>query len=286
MDWLDRLNNAVAYLDENLTGTIDYHHAAQIACCSEFHFQRIFSYIAGIPLSEYIRKRKMTEAAFDLQNTDMKIIDTALKFGYESPTAFNRAFQNVHGIAPSNARSEGVNLKAYPRIRFQLSVTGGSEMNYRIEKKAAFKIAGIKKSLPVNVEENFTEIPQFWNQFFQSGLSEKLCAIMDSEPSGILGVCSMESDGKEFDYYIAAATTKEVSDEFCIYIVPETLWAIFECIGAMPNAIQELEKRIVTEWLPTSRYEYSNGPDIEVYPEGDINSPIYKSEVWLPIQKK
>ena len=96
----------------------------------------------------------------------------------------------------------------------------------------------------------------------------------------------MENDAKEFDYYIAAATTKEIPDEFCSYMVPESLWAIFECIGAMPDAIQELEKRILTEWLPTSGYEYSNGPDIEVYPEGDINSPLYKSEVWLPIQKK
>ena len=286
MEWLTRMNEAVDYIEKNLTGTIDYRQAAQIAYCSEFHFQRMFSYIAGIPLSEYIRRRKMTEAAFDLQKTGIKVIDAALKFGYDSPTAFNRAFQNVHGIAPSGARSEGTILKAYPRITFKLSVTGASEMKYRIEKKAAYKIAGVKKQLPVNVEENFTEIPKFWGESIASGLMEKLCEIMNYEPFGILGVCATSRESKVFDYYIAAATNKETPEGLDSYIVPEMTWAIFECIGAMPNAIQDLEKRIVSEWLPSSGYEYADGPDIEVYPEGDTSSPAYKSEVWLPIQKK
>ena len=107
MEWLQRLNESVNYIEEHLDGTIELGQAAQIACCSTFHYQRMFSYIAGIPLSEYIRRRRMTAAAFDLINKNMRVIDAALKYGYESPTSFNRAFQSVHGVSPSFARNEG-----------------------------------------------------------------------------------------------------------------------------------------------------------------------------------
>jgi len=132
MEWLSCLNEAVNYLEEHLEDEIDLERVAQIACCSSFHFQRMFSYLADLPLSEYIRRRKMTRAVFDLQNGDERIIDIALKYGYESPTAFNRAFQSVHGMAPSAARSEGVILKAYPPISFKITIKGEAEMNYRI----------------------------------------------------------------------------------------------------------------------------------------------------------
>ncbi|ROR28071.1 AraC-like DNA-binding protein [Mobilisporobacter senegalensis] len=119
MEWLKQLNTAVNYIEEHLTDTIDMEKMAQIAHCSVFHFQRMFSYLAEVPLSEYIRRRKMTRAAFDLQNGNEKVIDIALKYGYESPTAFNRAFQSVHGIAPSIAKQSGIILKAFPPICFQ-----------------------------------------------------------------------------------------------------------------------------------------------------------------------
>jgi AraC family transcriptional regulator len=116
MDWLDNMNKAIEYIESNLTDEISYERASRIACCSVFHFQRMFSYIAGVSLSEYIRRRKMTLAAFDLQSTEELVIDLSLKYGYESPTAFNRAFQGIHGISPSKARKAGSDLKAYPKI--------------------------------------------------------------------------------------------------------------------------------------------------------------------------
>ena len=284
MDWLERLNQAINYMESNLSGEISYDHAAQIACCSTFHFQRMFSYIAGIPLGEYIRRRRMTEAAFDLQNSDIKVIDAALKYGYESPTSFNRAFQSVHGVSPAQARAEGISLKAYPRISFKISIRGDVEMNYRIETKEAFRIVGAKRHYEIKVEENFAKIPKFWVEMHQAGLIPRLCELMNRPPYGVLGVCG-GMDGKTFDYYIAVASDKAAPDDLVEFEVPACTWAIFECVGAMPKAIQELQTRIVSEWLPASGYEYSDSPDIEVYFEGDQSAPDYRCEVWLPVTK-
>lgn len=285
MDWLDRMNESMAYLEAHLTDDFDLDRAAQIACCSTFHFQRMFSYIADIPLSEYIRRRRMTLAAFDLQNGNGKILDIALKYGYESPTSFNRAFQSIHGIPPSMAKKKGATLKAFPPISFKISIKGDTEMNYRIETKGAFKIVGVKEHYELSVEECFERVPLFWQKTAASGILEKLCPLMGKEPRGILGVSTC-MDGKDFDYYIAVASDKETPAGMVEYLVPACTWAVFESVGAMPHAIQNLQKRIVTEWLPTSGYEYANAPDIEAYPEGNQMSEDYRCEVWLPIVKK
>ncbi|HCU08769.1 MAG TPA: AraC family transcriptional regulator [Clostridiales bacterium] len=285
MDWLNRMNQAVDYIEDNLSEEISFGHAARIACCSVFHFQRMFAYIAGVPLSEYIRRRRMTAAAFELQTTDEKIIDLALKYGYDSPTAFNRAFRSIHGVSPSAARREGAALAAFPRISFTISIKGEEQMNYKIVTKEAFRIVGTKIHLDMKMEECFEKVPQFWQKTIQSGIVPQILSLLDQSPLGLLGVSTC-MDGEALDYYIAVSSGKEVPDNMEDYLVPAGTWAIFECIGAMPGAIQELQKRIVTEWLPTSGYEYSNGPDIEVYFEGDQKSPAYRSEVWLPIVKK
>lgn len=137
MDMLARLNEALSYIEENLTKPVDYKEAARIACCTEYHFTRMFSFLAGITLSEYIRRRRLTLAALELSHRDIKVIDVALKYGYTSPDSFTRAFQSMHGITPSEARFHGQSLKAFPRMTFQLTIKGGSEMNYRIEDKEA-----------------------------------------------------------------------------------------------------------------------------------------------------
>ena len=285
MEWLERLNKAVDYIEDNLKQEISFAKAAQIACCSTFHFQRMFSYIADVPLSAYIRRRRMTAAAFDLQNSDEKIIDLALKYGYESPTAFNRAFQKVHGITPTKARSQGVFLKAFPRIIFQIAIKGDVEMNYRIENKESFKVVGVKKQFLMNMDDAFTQVPQFWLETIKSGSIPNILALIDDPSHGLLGVSTC-MNGEDFNYYIAVPTKQDTPATMEEYIVPEGTWAIFECVGPMPKAIQDLQKRIVTEWLPTSGYEYADAPDIEVYFAGDQQSPDYRCEVWLPITKK
>lgn len=285
MEWLNRLNAVIVYMEEHLEGEIDLTRMAQIACCSPFHFQRMFSYLAEVPLGEYIRRRKMTRAAADLQNESERIIDISLKYGYDSPTAFNRAFQGIHGIAPSEARKSGAVLKAYLPISFKIIIKGEVEMDYRIEKKDEFRIVGAKEHYVLNVEENFAQIPAFWQKTVQSGTFSQILGLVNQEPKGILGLTS-SMKGKDFDYYIAAPSDMVVPDGLYEYTVPACTWAIFTCIGPMPTAIQALQKRIVSEWLPTSGYEYADAPDIEVYFEGNQQAEDYHCEVWLPVEKK
>lgn len=154
MEWIERLNQTINYIEEHLAEEISYDELAQIACCSTYHFQRMFTYMAGVSLSEYIRRRRMSLAAQDLHDGDDKIIDIGLKYGYTSPTAFNRAFQSIHGVAPSTIKKEGTMMKVYPPISFKITVRGVEEMNYRIEEKAEFRIIGISEPLDRDVAKS------------------------------------------------------------------------------------------------------------------------------------
>ncbi len=281
MKWVERLNEAIGYMEEHLTDEIDYEQLGRIACCSSYHFQRMFTYMAGIPLSEYIRRRKMSLAAVDLQGSDMKIVDVAEKYGYHSPTAFNRAFQSVHGIAPSAVKSEGVPVKSYPPVSFKITVKGAEEMNYRIETKDSFRIVGVSVPLHKDIEQNFAVIPSKWQEVSENGTLQKLGGMMNMPPMGVLGVSTC-NDSEEWRYYIAVASSKE-SDGFEMYTVPAATWAVFPGEG-INESIQELERRIVTEWLPASGYEYGDGPDVEVYINPDPQNAKY--EVWIPVVKK
>lgn len=280
MEWVERLNNAIAYMEDNMTGNIDYEELGRIACCSAYHFQRIFTYMAGIPLSEYIRRRRMSLAAVDLQSGE-KIVDAAVKYGYSSPTAFNRAFQGVHGVAPSAVKGEGALVKSFPPISFTITIKGAEAMNYRIETKTAFRIVGVSAPLEKDIEKNFSVIPAKWREIAENGTLQKLAAMMDAAPMGMLGVSTC-NDEEPWRYYIAVSTAQP-GDGLEEYTVPAATWAIFSGAGTN-QSIQELERRIVTEWLPTSGYEYGSAPDIEVYLSPDPQNARY--EVWIPVVKR
>ena len=281
MEWIERLNDAVGYIEEHLTEEIDYERLGKIACCSSYHFQRMFTYMAGVPLSEYIRRRRMSLAAVDLQSTGIKIIDVAGKYGYNSPTAFNRAFQSVHGIAPSAVKNEGVSVKSFPPVSFKIIVKGVEEMNYRIETKAAFRIVGVSVPLEKDIEKIFAVIPRKWQETAVNGTLQKLTGLMDTQPMGVLGVSTC-NDTEPWRYYIAVASSQTDRD-LEEYTVPAATWAVFPGAGTN-QSIQELERRIVTEWLPTSGYEYGNAPDVEVYLNPDPQNAQY--EVWIPVVRK
>lgn len=282
MEWIERLNSAMNYIEEHIMNDIKYEEAAKIACCSTYHFQRMFSYMADIPLSEYIRRRRMSLAAVDLQSGNEKVIDIAIKYGYDSPTAFNRAFQSIHGITPSQAKEAGVVLKSFPPISFKIIIKGDAEMNYRIEKKEAFRIIGVSEQLQPEIEKNFEIVPKMWENAAINGTIPKLAAAMDGMPIGLLGVSSC-NESEHWRYYIAAASSQPIDDTLEEYMVPAATWAIFSGEGTN-KSIQELEKRIITEWLPTSGYEYANAPDIEVYLSADPRNAKY--EVWIPVERK
>lgn len=280
MEWVDGLNRTITYIEEHLPDEIDYGELAKLACCSAYHYQRMFAYMAGVPLSEYIRRRRMSRAAVDLQAGD-KVVDVGLKYGYQSPTAFNRAFQAVHGIAPSAVREEGAAVKSFPPLRFTIMVKGAEEMEYRIEKREAFRIVGISAPLDRDLEKNFAAVPQMWGKAAADGTIPRLAGMMDGAPMGLLGI-SVCGDKDEWRYWIAAASTQPAGD-LEEYTVPAATWAVFPGEGTNLS-MQDLERRVITEWLPTSGYVYGSAPDVEVYLNPDPNNAKY--EVWIPVVKK
>lgn len=284
MEWLKQLSQAIAYIEDNLAGDISYEEAARIACCSTYYFQRIFSYVAGISLSEYIRRRRMTKAAFELQVSQAKVTDIGSKYGYVSPTSFNRAFQSVHGVAPTVARMEGTLLNAYPPISFSISVTGGEGMRYRIETKDPIRIVGVRVALEEDPEQNFQIAPSFWETTLKSNLFSEICNLANQNPPGILGV-TVYQNPEEIYYYIAVSTDKAAPDQLVEYEIPAATWVIFECAGPFPDTIQTIFRRFLTEWLPFSGYEYAQLPDIEVYPINDQKLKGGHSQVWIAIKK-
>lgn len=281
MEWVERLNQSMKYIEAHLADEIDYERLGQIACCSAYHYQRMFTYMAGVTLAEYIRRRRMSLAAVDLQSGNEQIIDVAARYGYRSPTAFNRAFQAFHGVSPSSVREAGVCVKSFSPIVFSIAVKGAAEMNYRIETKSAFRIVGVSAPIVQNIADNFMAVPRLWQEAASNGTISALAGLMDTPPLGLLGVSAC-NDAEQWRYFIAVASTRETA-AFEAYTVPASTWAIFTGAGDS-QSIQALEQRIVTEWLPASGYEYANAPDIEVYLNPDPMNAQY--EVWIPVLKK
>ncbi|WP_454861666.1 AraC family transcriptional regulator [Peribacillus frigoritolerans] len=290
MDSLKNMNGAIKFIEENLTNEIDFKEVARLAYCSEYHFKRMFSFLAGISLSEYIRRRRLTLAAFELKNSNIKVIDIAIKYGYSSPDSFARAFQNLHGITPSEARSNGHSLKAYPPMSFQLSIKGGSEMNYRIEEKEAFHIIGIKKRVPIIFNGVNPEIASMWKSLDEKTINE-LKNLSNVEPFGLLSASANFSEGRleekgELDHYIGSATTRECPDNLTQLNVDASTWAVFEAVGPFPETLQNVWGRIYSEWFPSSNYEQREGPEILWNENKDITSPTFRSEIWISVMKK
>lgn len=290
MDSLKRMNQAIQYMEENLENTIDYKEMARIAHCSEYHFKRMFSFLAGVPLSEYIRRRKLSAAAFELRDNNVKVIDVAVKYGYSSADAFTRAFHSLHGITPSEARLNGKELKAFPRMTFQLTIKGGSEMNYRIEEKEAFCIVGLKKNVTIQFEGVNPEIAAMWESLTEDKILQ-LKELSNVDPRGLISASAnfseerMEEKGT-LDHYIGVATTEKCPDNFTELEVAATTWAVFEAIGPFPDTLQNVWGRIYSEWFPSTNYEQAKGPEILWNENKDVSSPNFKSEIWIPVLTK
>ena len=285
MEWLKKLGKAIDYIEDNLDKEISYDEAALIACCSPYYFQRVFSYVSGVSLAEYIRRRKMTQAAFELQRADSRIIDVALKYGYSSPTSFNRAFQNVHGITPTAAKLGGNVLQAYPSIQFKIEITGGSAMAYRIAKKPPLRIVGIRIPLTSDMENNLRIVPEFWKASLQGKQFLEICRLSNGEPRGILGI-SVYRNPKDIYYYIGVATNSSAPAGMYECEIPAATWVIFENNGRFKEDVQSVFKRFYMEWLPFSGYKYAELLDIEVYPICSGQPVNGHSEVWIAVSKE
>lgn len=287
---LVQLNRAMEYIEENLMNEIDIKKLCQISYCSEHHFRRMFSFLSGMPLSEYIRRRRLSLAASILKNSDEKIIDLALQMGYNSPDAFAKAFQNMHGVSPSQAKKSNVILKAFPPMTFRLTIQGGNEMNYRIVEKEAFLIAGIKKRIPLIYEGINPHMDSMWASLTMDDFAE-LKALSTVEPKGILCISANFQEGRflaEGDYldqYIGVATTNDIPERWETLSIDASAWAVFTVVGEFPKALQDTWGRIFAEWFPTSGFESTGGPEILWNESPDTSKPDYKSEIWIPVTK-
>lgn len=288
MDWLTGIQNAINYIEDHLTERIDYDEVAKKAACSSFYFQRIFGILCGMTLGDYIRNRRLTLAANELRAAKNKVIDIALKYGYESPESFTRAFSKFHGVTPSEAKKNGLKLKSFSRLSVEITLSGGNVMNYKIIEKKAFDIIEKVEVHTVENAENAKSIPDFWTRSRKDGTVKKLLDTT-TDRTFIFGVCygNLPENAKTFDYSIAVKCDENTvaPEGFRKNTIPSRTWAVFECIGAMPNAIQDMWHKIVSEFFPASGYQPTYEMDIEAYTEGNMDSPNYRSEIWIPVIK-
>lgn len=290
MDWITGISKAIDYIEEHITEPTDYARTAKEACSSPFNFQRVFALLCGYTLGDYVRMRRLTLAGEELLSTDAKVIDVALKYGYDSPESFSRAFTRFHGVSPSAVR-KGAAIRSFSRICVKLILTGGSIMEYRIEKKQAAKIICRRREF-TKPGDDYTnrEIPEFWNECGRDGSIQKLCGyIKDSAQfKGLLGVCfSTEMTDSGFPYGIGAEYDGESDpQDFEIVEIPAYTYAVFTVRGKMPDAFRETYRKICTEFFPQSGYEYGNGVEIAVYPSADVQNPDYTCEIWIAVKPK
>lgn len=288
MDWLSSMQNAINYMEDNILNETDYDKIAQCAYSSTFHFQRMFSMLTGFTIGEYIRNRRLTLAAQELSFSNLRVTDIAFKYGYETSEAFTKAFQRLHGVTPSAARESGVKLKSFSRLSIQITMKGDKEMNYKIIEKESFKIFGKDFETSVINGKCYKEIPEFWEKCVDEGTTEKIIKSAGKSENGILDAGVLYEHNPEdgsMRYMIACdIPDTDIPEEFKVLEIPSLTWAIFEVDGNSDEDIQEVWKRIGSEWFPASNYEHANAPEMERY-YGNRDTD-YRCEVWIPVIKK
>lgn len=292
MDFLEKMNAAMDYIEERLGGEIDHGELARLVGCSEYHLSRMFPFVTGQSLSLYIRRRRMTQAALELkdQGQGLGLLDLAVKYGYSSVDAFRRAFREIHGTVPSLVVGEPTTVKSFTKLSFTLIVKGVTAMTYRLVTKEAFAIVGLKKTVPLVFSGPNQAIDDMWKSLSMEQIV-RWKALSDGEPRGIISASTNFSEermagGGTLDHYIGVVTSKDGLAEEARLAVPAGQWAVFEAIGNFPTNLQTLWGRIYSEWFPSSNYEVRQGPEI-LWNEGpDTTKPDFRSEIWIPVAKK
>jgi AraC family transcriptional regulator len=290
LEIIKHINNAIDYIEANLDANINVDEIARIALSSRYHFQRMFHALTGFTVTEYIRNRRMTLAGEELVCTNIKIIDIANKYSYDSPDAFTKAFQRFHGSTPSMVRRENRKLKAFPKLSFKLSIKGECEMNYRIVKKDGFKVFGVETITTTENNALYKEIPEFCNKIWNDGTHEKINTFLGYPKNNMLyGIHYDFKENGNRRYMIGWETlNKDIPKEYKIVDVYESTWAIFEESNDSSNslAIQDLWRRIYSEWFPSSGFEQVEGVCMEKYFWDDEECDRYTYEIWIPVKRK
>ena len=281
MNWAKIIEDAVTYMEENMTEDLTVGGIAGKVNTSAFYFQKGFSMLCGYTVGEYVRMRRLSLAGEELTSSDTKVIDLAIKYGYDSADSFTKAFTRFHGNTPTDVRQNGASIKAFAPLHIKLTLDGGKTMEYRIEKKPAFKVMGVSKI--IDYGNGYSTIPKFWDEVFANPTNKIM---------GVYGVClDDEIKGDQFRYMIADEYNEELASAqgYEVKEIPEYTWAVFPCKGAMPQALQSVNTQVFNEWLPASSYEIAAGFNIEFYTdekkyELGAQDPEYYSEIWVPVK--
>ncbi|MBE5892894.1 MAG: AraC family transcriptional regulator [Lachnospiraceae bacterium] len=301
MNWVIGIQKAIDYIEEHLTENIDYEMVAAQSFSSAYHFQRVFSILCGFTLGEYIRNRRLSLAGTELATTDIKIVDVALKYGYESPDSFAKAFQKFHGVLPSQARNCGCNLKSFSRLVLKISLEGGNIMNYRIEEKPEMILTGYKRRFVGTPADRIVQEHDFYvstrvSQYLLKGISRdcdtQYNVMCDFDDEGYNFYIASKLDEWQTDHVDNILGHAEEARSFEKIVVPAGLYLVCETerMKYPTVAIEELRRKAVSEWLPSSGYEIADAAEISVihwfYKRGDeeLNNSRY-IELWLPITK-
>ena len=281
MNWTKIIEDAIKFIEENITEDLTVGRIAKEVNTSAFYFQKGFSMLCGYTVGEYVRMRRLSLAGEELTSSDIKVIDLAMKYGYDSADSFTKAFTRFHGNTPTDVRQKGASIKAFAPLHIKLTLDGGKTMEYRIEKKPAFKVMGVSKI--IDYGDGYSTIPKFWDEVFANPANKIM---------GVYGVClDDEIKGDQFRYMIADNYDEDVAkaEGYEVKEIPEHTWAVFPCRGAMPQALQSVNTLVFNEWLPASNYEIAGGFNIEFYTDETkyakgAQDPEYYSEIWVPVK--
>lgn len=292
METLVLLRQAIDYMEDRLQTKLEIEDIAKSAMSSKYHFQRIFHAVTGFTVTEYIRNRRLTLSAEELASTDIKVIDVALKYGYESPEAFTKAFQRLHGITPSSAKKKDVKLKSFPRISFQIQIKGVVEMNYRIVEENASTVIG--KNFIIQKDAS-KEIPVFVETIWKNGTHEQINKVVGNETGSLLYGYHYDFSEDGTKRYLMGAEVKEgneIPQNLTVLEIPTQTYAVFDSKEKIPDDVEigleivNVWRRIYTEWFPSVNFEQVEGPCIEKYYWTDDSQTESICEVWIPVQRK
>lgn len=285
MEWAESISKAIEYIENNITEDISVEDIAKHVNISPFYFQKGFRLLCGYTIAEYMRNRRLALAAGELAKEDTKVIDIAMKYGYDSPDSFTKAFSRFHGVTPSMVQKNSIWIKSFAPLKIKLSLEGGSIMDYRLTKKDSFTVMGAVKKFAYDGAK--AVIPEFWKEHYERGNGKYVC--------GMFGINMDESMGNsEFEYMIADIynPVMDVPEGFVTKTIPAFTWAVFPCKGSMPASMQDVNTKIFSEWLPALKeYEFAAGYCIEMYddpskyPKGTSDENYY-AEIWIPVKKK
>lgn len=287
MDFIQSLQKAIEYMENHILEAINYEQVAKHIHVSSYHFHRTFSLITGMTANEYIRNRRLSMAGQELTISETKIIDIALKYGYETPESFTKAFTRFHGVTPSVAKRAGINLKSFNRLLIKIKLEGGTIMDYRIEKREQFLVLAKSTKFRNEIisELNNTEIPDFWNACGNDGTFETLKE-NTSKIGSVYGVCApISKENTHFKYGIGVEFTgNDIPEGYKLWHIKPSTWAVFKCIGETPDCIGATWNKIFSEFIPGSDYNILDDTDFEIYSD-ELGADCF-CEIWVPVEKK